>query len=97
MTQIPSIVVGIFAYSFVLELGVAGIVSRRLVFSTITAVIALSTIMIPFVARASEEAFRLVTKSPPEAAFALGVPRYKVILPGVLPSCANAFVTGGLL
>ncbi len=97
MTQIPSIVVGIFAYSFVLELGVAGIVSRRLVFSTITAVIALSTIMIPFVARTSEEALRLVTTSTREAALALGIPRYKVILRVVLPSCASALVTGGLL
>ena len=97
MTQIPSIVVGIFAYSFILELGIAGIVSRRLVFSTITAVIALSTIMIPFVARTSEEALRLVTTSTREAALALGIPRYKVILRVVLPSCASALVTGGLL
>ncbi len=97
MTQIPSIVVGIFAYSFVLELGIAGIVSRRLVFSTITAVIALSTIMIPFVARTSEEALRLVTTATREAGLALGIPRYKVILRVVLPSCASALVTGGLL
>src|SRR5207245_7999622 len=60
MTQIPSIVVGIFAFSLILELGAAGIVDKRLVFSTTTGVIALSTIMIPFVARTSEEALRLL-------------------------------------
>src|SRR3989454_5688519 len=90
MTQIPSIVVGIFAYSFILELGIAGIVSRRLVFSTITAVIALSTIIIPFVSRTSGEALPLLTTSTREAAFAPGIPPYKVILRAGLPSCASA-------
>lgn len=97
MTQIPSIVVGIFAYSLILELGVLGVVSNRLVFSTTTGVIALSTIMIPFVARTAEEALRLVPISTREAALALGIPRYLTILRVVLPSCASALVTGGLL
>src|SRR2546425_4368184 len=39
MNQIPSIVVGIFAYSFILEIGIAGIVLRRLLFSTINGLI----------------------------------------------------------
>jgi phosphate transport system permease protein len=97
MTQIPSIVVGIFAYSLILELGVLGVVSNRLVFSTTTGVIALSTIMIPFVARTAEEALRLVPISTREAALALGIPRYKTILRVVVPSCASALITGGLL
>jgi phosphate transport system permease protein len=97
MTQIPSIVVGIFAFSLILELGAAGIVSRRLVFSTTTGVIALSTIMIPFVARTSEEALRLVSVSTRESALALGIPRYRTILRVVLPSTSSALITGGLL
>jgi len=97
MTQIPSIVVGIFAYSLILELGVLGVVSNRLVFSTTTGVLALAPIMIPFVARTSEEALRLVPNSTREAALALGIPRYRTILRVVLPSCASALVTGGLL
>lgn len=97
MTQIPSIVVGIFAYSLILELGAIGVLSTRLVFSTTTAVIALSTIMIPFIARTSEESLRLVPNSAREAALALGIPRYRTILRVVLPSCGSALVTGGLL
>src|SRR3989442_678848 len=59
MTQIPSIVVGIFAFSLILELGATGIVSQRLVFSTTTGVIALSTIMIPGIAIMSRVVIRL--------------------------------------
>ena len=97
MTQIPSIVVGIFAFSLILELGAAGIVDKRLVFSTTTGVIALSTIMIPFVARTSEEALRLVPISTRESALALGIPRYRAILRVVLPSSSSAVITGALL
>jgi len=97
MTQIPSIVVGIFAFSLILELGAVGIVSPRLVFSTTTGVIALSTIMIPFVARTSEEGLRLVPVSTRESALALGIPRYRAILRVVLPSASSAVITGGLL
>jgi len=97
MTQVPSIVVGIFAYSIILELGQAGIVSTRLVFSAISGTLALSVIMIPFVARTAEEAMRLVSTSTREAGLALGIPRYRVILRIVLPSSASALVTGALL
>jgi len=97
MTQIPSIVIGIFAYSLVLELGAAGIVDRRLVFSTISGVFALATIMVPFVARTSEEALRLVPTSTRESALALGIPQHRTILRVVLPSASSGLVTGGLL
>src|SRR5213079_1461976 len=97
MTQTPSIVVGIFAYSFIFELSLLGFFPPPLVFSVISAVIALATIMIPIVARTSEEAMRLVPTSAREAALALGIPRYRTILRVVLPSCASALVTGALL
>ncbi len=97
MTQVPSIVVGIFAYSIILELAVLGVVSLRLVFSTITGTIALATIMIPFVARTAEEALRLVSVSTREAALALGIPRYRTILRVVLPTGGSGLVTGALL
>src|SRR5439155_1443519 len=75
MTQVPSMVVGIFVYSLVLELGLIGLGSPRLVFSTISGVLALSTIMVPFVARTSEEALRLVPIAVRESSLALGIPR----------------------
>src|SRR3989475_13313256 len=85
----PPIVVGIFAFSLILELGATGIVSQRPVFRTATGVIALSTIIIPFVARTSEEALRLVPISTRESALALGIPRYRAILRVVLPSSSS--------
>jgi len=97
MTQIPSIIVGIFAYSVILELGLLGVVDTRLVFSTTTGVIALSTIMVPFVARAAEEALRLVPVATRESALALGIPQYRTILRVVLPSASSALLTGALL
>ncbi len=97
MTQIPSIVVGIFAFSLIFELGVAGLVSPRLVFSTISGTIALATIMIPFVARTAEEALRLVPTATREAALALGIPKYRVTLRVVLSSASSGIVTGALL
>jgi len=97
LTQVPSIVVGIFVYSLFLSLALAGLMSTRSVFTTITGVIALTTIMIPFVARTSEESLRLVPVSTREAALALGIPRYRSILRVVLPSGVSGLVTGALL
>ncbi len=97
MTQIPSIVVGIFAFSLLLELGVLGVVSPRLVFSTASGTVALATIMIPFVARTSDEALKMVPVSTREAALALGIPRYRVILRIVLASARGGLLTGALL
>ncbi len=97
MTQIPSIIAGVFTFSLILELAQIGVVSPRLVYSTISGTIALSVIMIPFVARTTDEALRLVPRSTREAALALGVPKYKVTLRIVLSSASSALVTGVLL
>ena len=97
MTQIPSIVVGIFAYSLFLELGAVGVIDPRLVFSTLSGAIALATIMVPIVARTSEEALKLVPTSTREAALALGIPKYRVTLRVVLSSASGGLVTGALL
>jgi len=97
MTNIPSIVIGIFVYTLFLELGVLGWVDRGLVFSATTGAIALSTIMIPIVARTSEEALKLVPVAVREAALALGVPKYRTILRVVLSTARSGLVTGALL
>lgn len=97
MTQIPSIVVGIFAFSIIFELSLLNVGSPRLATSAIAAVIALATIMIPVVARTSEEALRLVPVATREAALALGIPKYRVTLRVVLSSASGGLVTGALL
>lgn len=88
MTGIPSIVAGLFAYAlFVLffgegvRMGVAGSV-------------ALSVLMIPIVVRSSEEMLKLVPNELREAAYALGVPKWRTIAKVVLPTALAGIVTG---
>ncbi len=86
---IPSIVIGIFAYSLVV------LPMRQ--FSALAGGVALSIIMIPLVIRNSEEFIRLVPASIREAGLALGVPQWKVILRVVLPTAARGILTGAIL
>ncbi|MGB2952374.1 MAG: ABC transporter permease subunit, partial [Gaiellaceae bacterium] len=58
---------------------------------------ALATIMLPLVARATQEVLRLVPRSLRDGALALGVPRWRMILGIVLPSSAGGIVTGTVL
>lgn len=88
MTGIPSIVAGLFAYAlFVLffgegvRLGIGGSV-------------ALSVLMIPIVVRSSEEMLKLVPNELREAAYALGVPKWRTVAKVVLPTALAGIVTG---
>jgi phosphate transport system permease protein len=86
---VPSIVVGIFAYALV--------VIPMKHFSALAGSVALAIIMIPLVLRNSEEFIRLVPGSIREAALALGVPQWKVILRVVLPTASRGILTGAIL
>jgi phosphate transport system permease protein len=89
MTGIPSVVVGIFIYLVaVLWMGH---------FSGYAGGLALAMIIIPIVARSSEEMLKLVPNSQREAAYALGIPRWRSIVSVVLPSARRGLLTGGLL
>jgi phosphate transport system permease protein len=88
MTGIPSIVAGLFAvalFSIFFGLGV------RL---GLGGAVALSVLMIPIVVRSSEEMLRLVPDELREAAYALGVPKWRTILKVVLPTATAGIVTG---
>jgi phosphate transport system permease protein len=88
MTGIPSIVAGLFAFAlFVLVFG-PGI---RMGFG---GSIALSVLMIPIVVRATEEMLKLVPDELREAAYALGVPKWRTIVKVVLPTALSGIVTG---
>jgi phosphate transport system permease protein len=89
MSGIPSIVVGIFVYLV--------IVVRAGGFSGIAGAGARAIIMLPIVARSSEEMLKLVPTSQREAAYALGIPRWRSIVSVVLPAASRGLVTGGLL
>jgi phosphate transport system permease protein len=90
LTEFPSIVVGITAFS-VIVLGVTGS------YSPLAGAAALSFILIPIVARTTEEALKLVPTSIREAALALGVYKWKTTLLVVLPSARAGLLTGILL
>ncbi len=89
LTEFPSIVVGIFAYTVVvLAMGS---------FSAIAGAVALSIIMLPIVARTTEESIKLVPNSIREAALALGVRRWRTIVSVVLDVSKSGIVTGIML
>jgi phosphate transport system permease protein len=89
MTGIPSIVFGIFVYTLV--------VASTHQFSAFAGALAIGFIMWPIVMRTSEEMLRLVPRELREAAYALGVPRWRTILRVVLPTAASGLVTGIML
>jgi phosphate transport system permease protein len=91
MTGIPSIVAGLFALAlFSLIFGVG---TRNGLMGSI----ALSLLMIPTVVRASEEMMRLVPNDLREAAYALGVPKWRTIVKVVIPTALGGIVTGVML
>ncbi|HET6625888.1 MAG TPA: phosphate ABC transporter permease PstA [Nocardioidaceae bacterium] len=91
MTGIPSIVAGLFAYAlFVLFFGEG-------VRMGLGGAVALSLLMIPVVVRSCEEMLRLVPDELREAAYALGVPKWRVIVRVVLPTSMAGIITGIML
>ena len=89
LNGIPSIVMGIFAYTLVV------LPMRH--FSALAGSIALGIMMIPLVLRTAEEFIRLVPHTIREAALALGVPRWKMIVRVVLPTASRGILTGAIL
>jgi phosphate transport system permease protein len=89
MTGTPSIIVGIFVFTiFVLPMGRP---------SGLAGSVALAIIMIPIVARTTEEMIRLVPQAMREGALALGAPQWRVIWDIVLPAALPGIATGAML
>ena len=85
----PSIVIGLFVYAVV--------VSRFKSFSGFAGVVALALIVIPVVIRTTENMLQLVPAGLREAAYALGAPKWKVILSITLTAARSGVITGVLL
>lgn len=86
---IPSIIIGIFIYTLiVVPMG------RQ---SALAGGLALAVIMIPIVARTTEEMIKLVPNSMREGALALGAPQWRVSMNIVLPAAASGIATGAML
>lgn len=88
LASVPSIVVGIFAY---------GLIVVPFGFSAYAGGGALMVIMIPVVARSTEEILKLIPPHIREAGLALGIPRWKVILRIVIPGSKAGIITGIML
>ena len=89
LVGVPSIIIGIFIYGLVVipmgrQSGLAGS-------------LALAIIMIPIVARTSEEMIRLVPNSMREGALAIGAPQWRVSMNIVLPAAVSGIATGAML
>ncbi|MCB0279694.1 MAG: phosphate ABC transporter permease PstA [Calditrichaeota bacterium] len=89
MISIPSIVVGTFVYTLMVEP-----VGH---FNGWAGSIALAIIMIPIIIRTTEDMMKIVPMELREAAFALGAPYYKVIWSVVYKSAASGILTGVLM
>jgi len=85
----PSIVVGLFIYSTV--------VARSKTFSGWAGVLALALIVVPVVIRTTENMLTLVPNALREAAYALGMPKWRVISQITLKSARAGVITGVLL
>jgi phosphate transport system permease protein len=89
LNGVPTIITGIFVYGLIVEpqghqSGLAGSV-------------ALAIIMLPIVARTAQEVLTLVPATLKEAAYALGVARWRTTVRVTLPTAAGGLITGALL
>jgi phosphate transport system permease protein len=85
----PSIVIGLFIYTVV--------VSRFKSYSAYAGILALALIVIPVVIRTTENMLTLVPHALREAAYALGTPKWRVIITVTLKAARAGVITGVLL
>jgi phosphate transport system permease protein len=89
LNGVPSIVIGIVAYSMV--------VLRQKHFSALAGGFALAIMMIPTIARTTEEMILLVPQQIREAAYGLGVPRWRTTVSITLRTAMSGVITGVML
>jgi phosphate transport system permease protein len=89
LTGVPSIVVGVFVWTIM--------VKPMGHFSALSGGVSLAIIMMPIVARTTEEMLRLVPHSMREAALALGAPVWRMSLGVVLRAAMGGVATGAML
>lgn len=89
LNGVPSIVIGIVAYSIV--------VLAQGHFSALAGGVALAIMMVPTICRTTEEMLLLVPQALREAAYGLGVPRWRTTLSIVLRTATSGVITGIML
>jgi phosphate transport system permease protein len=88
LNGVPSIVIGIVAYA---------IVVLRWHFSALAGGVALAIMMVPTISRTTEEMLLLVPQALREAAYGLGIPRWRTTLSITLRSATSGVITGVML
>jgi phosphate transport system permease protein len=89
LNGVPSIVIGIVAYSIV--------VLQQRHFSALAGGVALAIMMIPTISRTTEEMLLLVPQALREAAYGLGIPRWRTALSITLRTATSGVLTGVML
>lgn len=89
LNGVPSIVIGIAAYSLV--------VVRQKHFSAYSGGVALAIMMVPTVARATEEMLLMVPNNIREAALGLGIPKWRTTISITLRTASAGVITGCML
>lgn len=89
LNGMPAILKGLFAFVI--------IVKPMGTFSGLAGAVALSFVMLPIIARATESALLSIPWTIREAGLALGLPRWRVVLSTVIPAAKTGLVTGILL
>jgi phosphate transport system permease protein len=88
LNGVPSIVIGIFVFGLV-------VIGHKQ--SALAGGLALAVIMLPLVARSTQEVLALVPESLREASFALGVSRWRTVVGLIIPASFGGIITGGTL
>jgi phosphate transport system permease protein len=89
LAEFPTIVIGLFVYALV--------VAPTRTSSAVAGAIALAIIMLPIIARTTEESLKIVPITLREASMALGIPRWKTIFRIVISTGKSGLATGILL
>ncbi len=87
---VPSIVLGLISYIWVVKNITNG-------YSALAGSVSLAIMMLPMIIRSTEETLKMIPVSIKEAALALGVPYYKVIIKVLIPTGFSGLLTGILL
>ena len=89
LSGVPSIIVGVFVYTVLV------LTMKR--FSALAGGVALAVLMLPTVARTTEEMLRMVPDALREASLALGIPRWRTITSIIIKTAGGGILTGIML
>lgn len=87
---VPSIVLGLISYIWIVKHVTFG-------YSALAGSVSLAIMMLPMIVRSTEETLKMIPQTIKEAALALGVPYYKVLIRVLIPTSFSGLLTGILL